>query len=61
MAKILPFSNPPAPEVLKQAIACIQDGGVVAIPTDSFYALAVGAFNPGALRRVQAIKGQRDL
>ncbi len=60
MAIILPFSNPPAPEALKQAIACIQDGGVVAIPTDSFYALAVGAFNPGALRRVQAIKGQRD-
>ena len=60
MAKILPFSASPAPEVLKEAIACIQDGGVVAIPTDSFYALAAGAFNPGALRRVQAIKGPRD-
>ncbi len=60
MAKILPFSNPPSPDVLKEAVACIQDGGVVAIPTDSFYALAAGAFNPGALRRVQAIKGPRD-
>lgn len=60
MAKILPFRTLPAPEVLQEAIACIQDGGVVAIPTDSFYALAVGVFKPAALRRVQAIKGQRD-
>ena len=60
MAKNLPFTLPLSPEVIEQAIACIQRGGILAIPTDSYYALAVGTFQPGALRRLQAIKGQRD-
>lgn len=60
MATILPFSSPPSPEVIQQAVACIQGGGVVAIPTDSFYALTVGVFQPAALKRLGAIKGDRD-
>jgi L-threonylcarbamoyladenylate synthase len=45
---------------MEQAVACIQSGGVLAVPTDSYYALAVGAFQPTALKRLQAIKGDRD-
>ena len=60
MAIILPFSFPPSPQVIEQAVACIQAGGVLAIPTDSFYALAVGVFQPAALKRLLAIKGDRD-
>ena len=60
MATILPFSFPPSPQVIEQAVACIQGGGVLVIPTDSFYALAVGVFQPAALKRLQAIKGDRD-
>jgi L-threonylcarbamoyladenylate synthase len=59
MATILPFSLPPSPQIIEQAVACIQDGGVMAIPTDSFYALAVGVFQPAALKRLRAIKGDR--
>lgn len=60
MAIILPLNSPPSPHIIEQAVACIQTGGVLAIPTDSFYALAVGIFQPAALERVLAIKGDRD-
>ncbi len=60
MATVLPFHSLPSPQTIQQAIACLQGGGVLAIPTDSYYALAVGAFQPAALRRLQAIKAERD-
>ena len=60
MAIILPFNFPPSPQIIEQALACIQAGGVLAVPTDSFYALAVGIFQPAALERVLAIKGNRE-
>ena len=60
MAIILPFNFPPSKQVIEQALACVQAGGVLAVPTDSFYALAVGIFQPVALERVLAIKGDRD-
>lgn len=59
MAEKLPFKRPSSPQVIEQAIACIQRGGVIAIPTDSYYALAVGVFQPAALEKLQAIKGDR--
>ena len=59
MATILSLNDSPTPEVLEQTLACIQAGGVLALPTDSYYALAVGVFQPAALKRVQAIKGER--
>ena len=60
MAIILPFNVPPSSHTIEQAVACIQTGGVLAIPTDSYYALAAGAFQPTALERLLAIKVQRD-
>lgn len=60
MAIILPFNFPPSPQIIEQALACVQDGGVLAVPTDSFYALAVGIFQPAALEQLLTIKGGRD-
>ena len=60
MAIILPFNFPPSPQIIEQAVVCVQAGGVLAVPTDSFYALAVGIFQPAALERVLAIKGDRN-
>jgi L-threonylcarbamoyladenylate synthase len=59
MAIILPFNFPPSPQIIEQALACVQAGGVLAVPTDSFYALAVGIFQPAALEQLLAIKGDR--
>lgn len=60
MALILPFNFPPSPQIIEQAVVCIQAGGVMSVPTDSYYALAVGAFQPTALEQLRAIKGHRD-
>jgi L-threonylcarbamoyladenylate synthase len=59
MAIILPFNFPSSPQIIEQALACVQAGGVLAVPTDSFYALAVGIFQPVALEQLLAIKGDR--
>jgi len=60
MASILPFHSPPSPHTIEQAVACIQAGGVLVVPTDSFYAFAVGAFQPAVLEQLLAIKGDRE-
>jgi len=60
MALILPFNSPPSPHIIEQAVACVQYGGVLVVPTDSFYALAIGVFQPTALERLLGIKGNRD-
>lgn len=60
MPTILPFHSPPSSHTIEQAVACVQAGGVLAIPTDSYYALAVGAFHSTALEQLRVIKGDRD-
>ena len=45
---------------IDRALRVLQDGGVVAIPTDTLYGLAADAFNPGAIERVFAIKERPD-
>jgi len=46
--------------VADEAARILRDGGVIAMPTDSFYALGACVFNERAVRRVCAIKGQRE-
>ena len=41
---------------IDQALRLLQDGGVVAIPTDTLYGLAADALNPVAIEKVFAIK-----
>ena len=50
----------PDPAAIERAAQSLQRGGVVAIPTDTLYGLAVDPFNAAAVARVFAIKGRGD-
>jgi L-threonylcarbamoyladenylate synthase len=50
----------PEQEVIDRAVAVIRRGGMVALPTDTLYGLAVDPFDAGAVRRLFAVKG-RDM
>jgi L-threonylcarbamoyladenylate synthase len=45
-------------EQLDKAVGVLRDGGVIAMPTDTLYALTAAAEDPEAVRRVFAIKGR---
>lgn len=49
-------SDSPDPMVLQEAITILQQGGVVAYPTDTVYGLAVDTMNPQAIARLYAVK-----
>jgi len=44
------------PETIQQAAHLLQNGGVVALPTETVYGLGANALNPAAVARVFAIK-----
>lgn len=46
--------------VVSEAARIVRRGGVIVMPTDSFYALGACAVDAPAVRRVCAIKGQRE-
>ena len=60
MATVLSFHSPLSLHIIEQVVVCVQAGGVLALPTDSYYALAVGVFQPVALERLLCIKADRD-
>ena len=43
---------------LRQAVAVLRQGGVVAYPTDTVYGLAVDATNAKAIARLYEVKGR---
>jgi L-threonylcarbamoyladenylate synthase len=45
---------------LEAAVDCLRRGGVIALPTDTLYALAADARDSDAVRRVYRIKGRED-
>jgi L-threonylcarbamoyladenylate synthase len=45
-----------SPEDIEAAVNVLKNGGVIAMPTDTLYALSAGARNAEAVRRVYAIK-----
>ena len=45
---------------IQDAAQVILTGGVVAVPTESFYGLAVHALNEKAIERLYAVKGRRE-
>jgi tRNA threonylcarbamoyl adenosine modification protein (Sua5/YciO/YrdC/YwlC family) len=47
----------PQPRLLKQAAALLAQGGVVAVPTDSSYALACHLDDKAAVDRLRALRG----
>lgn len=50
----------PQPRLVKQAAAIIRDGGIVAAPTDSAYALICRLDDKAAVERLRRIRGVDD-
>ncbi|MGB6055822.1 MAG: L-threonylcarbamoyladenylate synthase [Burkholderiaceae bacterium] len=50
----------PQPRLLKQAVQIVNGGGVIALPTDSCYALACQLDNKEAVERLRRIRGIDD-
>jgi L-threonylcarbamoyladenylate synthase len=48
----------PEDELIQQAVRMLHAGGVLAIPTETFYGLAVDAANGNAIERIFQIKGR---
>ena len=49
-----------SPETLAIVRQVLADGGIAAIPTETFYAFAVDPFSEKGVRRVFEIKGRDD-
>lgn len=60
MSRCLSVTPETMPEVLREAVTVLRQGGVVAYPTDTVYGLAVDAFNVEAIARLYAAKGRPD-
>ncbi len=50
----------PQPRLIKQAVEILRNGGVVAYPTDSCYALGCHLGDKSAQERIRAIRGVDD-
>jgi len=48
------------PSVLRGAVAALEGGGVIALPTETVYGLACDAANHDAVSRLFALKGRPD-
>lgn len=46
------------PRSLGQAVEVIEDGGVIAFPTDTVYGIGVSAFNEFAVDKIYRVKGR---
>src|SRR3954469_22563952 len=44
-------------DVVHRAVACLAQGGVVALPTETSYGLAASALQPAAVERLRRLKG----
>lgn len=57
---LLPINaDNPQPRLIEQVVRCLQDGGVVAYPTDTTYGIGCSIFNKKGLERIYQVK-QRD-
>ena len=60
-AQIVPLSpDDPRADRIRQAAGVLDGGGVVAIPTETFYGLAVDGFNTAGLAAVNRLKGKPE-
>jgi tRNA threonylcarbamoyl adenosine modification protein (Sua5/YciO/YrdC/YwlC family) len=61
LTRILSVSpDDPREDRLEAGARVLRDGGVVAVPTETFYGLAVDPFEPQAVRRLLALKGKPE-
>ena len=54
------MTTPAALDQVEKAVGVLRNGGVIAMPTDTLYALTAAADDAGAVRRVFAIKGREQ-
>ncbi|MCK5327223.1 MAG: Sua5/YciO/YrdC/YwlC family protein, partial [Candidatus Latescibacteria bacterium] len=54
-SRIVPIDKGKA---FQRACEVLRGGGVIVVPTETVYGLGADAFDPGAVRRVYAIKGR---
>ena len=47
-------------DVVHRAVACLAQGGVVGLPTESGYGVAAGALHPSAMERLRSLASLRD-
>ena len=55
-----PHPDDPQPRLIRQAAQIVRDGGVVALPTDSCYALACHLDDKDAVTRLRQVRGIDD-
>jgi tRNA threonylcarbamoyl adenosine modification protein (Sua5/YciO/YrdC/YwlC family) len=55
-----PHPENPQPRLMKQAAQIVRDGGVIALPTDSCYAIACHLDDKDAVTRLRRIRGIDD-
>jgi L-threonylcarbamoyladenylate synthase len=56
-AQIIPLSpDDPRDDRITHAASILEQGGIVALPTETFYGLAADSFNPDALQNLNRIK-----
>ena len=60
MASIIPYSATALDPLAQQVRHVLERGGLVAIPTETFYGLGVNPFDQTALERLSAVKGRAD-
>ena len=60
MANVLKLQRALSTSVLNEAAHVVRRGGVLAVPTDTFYALGACALNEAAVHRICAIKGRSE-
>ncbi len=60
MALIEPYVAENFTRLAQRVGQAIREGGIVAVPTESSYALAVNPFDPRAVARLLAVKGRDD-
>jgi L-threonylcarbamoyladenylate synthase len=63
LAEIVPIrlarhNSPPEPEIIARAVTAIRRGAVIAVPTDTLYALIADPFNLSAVSRVFRAKSR---
>ena len=60
MSVIRSLGDPPNEDLLQEATRVVRDGGIIAIPTESSYALGVAVRNDSAIARIKELKGRPD-
>jgi len=60
MALIELYSSSDFPRLSRSVSQIVHDGGIVAVPTETYYGLAVNPFNKQAVDRLLRLKGRTD-